>query len=60
MMKSFQSTPIMESNMIFFYSDSYSESDTEPGEVLEDTIDEIDEQFDNIIELRGKFRCSLG
>ena len=44
----------------FFDSDSDSESDTEPGEVLENIIDEIDEQFDNIIELRGKFRGSVG
>ena len=44
----------------FFDSDSDSESDSEPGEVLEDTLDEIDEQFDNMIELRGKFRGSVG
>jgi hypothetical protein len=42
------------------FFDSDSESDTEPGEVLENVIEEIDEQFDNIIELRGKFRGSLG
>ena len=34
------------------FFDSDSESDAEPGEVLENTIDELDEQFDNIIELR--------
>ena len=44
----------------FYDSDSDSESDIEPGEVLENVIEEIDEQFDNIIELRGKFRGSLG
>jgi hypothetical protein len=44
----------------FFDSDSDSETYTEPGEVLENAIEEIDEQFDNIIELRGKFRGSLG
>jgi hypothetical protein len=42
------------------FFDSDSESDTEPGEVLENVIEEIDEQFDNIIELRRKFRGSLG
>ena len=41
MMIPFQSTPPMESNMIFFYSDSDSESDTDPGEVLENAIEEI-------------------
>ena len=39
--------------------DSNSESDTEPGEVLEKTIGEIDEQFNQIIELRGQLRDSL-
>ena len=43
----------------FFDQVSDSESDTEPGEVLESIIDEIEEEFDNIIELRGRFRGSL-
>ena len=40
----------------FFDAESDSESDTESGEVLEIIIDEIEEEFDNIIKLRGRFR----
>ena len=29
------------------------------GEVLENIIDEIDEEFDNFFELRGRFKGSL-
>ena len=43
----------------FFDADSDSESDTESGDVLKSIIDEIEEGFDNIIELRGRFRGSL-
>merc|ERR1712074_319590 len=43
----------------FFDTESESESDTESGEVLESIIDEIEEEFVHIIELRGRFRGSL-
>mgnify|MGYP001210352321 CR=1 FL=1 len=43
----------------FFDAESDSESVTESGEVLESILDEIEEEFDNIIELRGRFRGSL-
>ena len=43
----------------FFDADSDSESDTESGEILESIIVEIEEEFDNIIELHGRFRGSL-
>ena len=42
-----------------FNADSDSESDTESGEVLDSIIGEIEEEFDNIIELCGRFRGSL-
>ena len=42
------------------FFDSDSESDSEPSEILENTIDEIHEQFDQIIKLRGQFRGLLG
>ena len=44
----------------FFDSDSdSSESDNEPGEAIVDSIDELEDAHDNIIEVRKKFRGSL-
>ena len=44
----------------FFDSDSdSSESDAEPGEAIVDCIDELDELYDNINEVRGRYRVSL-
>jgi hypothetical protein len=44
----------------FFDSDSdSSESDNEPGEAIVDSIDELEDALDNIIEVRKKFRGSL-
>ena len=53
------SSPRKQHDFLDSDSDS-SESHTEPGEATLDSIDELEDALDNIIEVRKKFRDSLG
>ena len=54
----FQKCHLIKDVLIFFDSDSESDSESEPGD-LENTIDEMQEKLDEIITLRKQFRAKL-